>query len=59
MNASRIRRTLINSKNNKYSLLKYPDVEDKMIYYSSGLSISSDILKDVKQIGDYVKMIVI
>lgn len=44
---------------NKYSLLKYPDVEDDMVYSSDGLSISSDILKNVKQIADFVKGIVI
>ena len=43
---------------NKYPLLKYPDVEDEMVYSSDGLSISSDILKDVKQIGDFIKEIV-
>ena len=40
---------------NKYSLLKYPDIEDEMVYSSDGLSISSNILKDVKQIGDFIK----
>lgn len=40
---------------NKYSLLKYPDVEDEMVYSTDGLSISSNILKDVKQIGDFIK----
>lgn len=45
-------------KLNKYSLLKYPDVEDEMVYSSGGLSISSDILKDVKQIGTFVKELV-
>jgi len=35
--------------------LKYPDVEDEMIYSSEGLSISSEILRDVKQIGDFIK----
>ncbi|OGK62595.1 hypothetical protein A2334_03530 [Candidatus Roizmanbacteria bacterium RIFOXYB2_FULL_38_10] len=39
----------------KFSLLKYPDVEDEMIYSSEGLSISSEILRDVKQIGDFIK----
>ncbi|OGH29159.1 MAG: hypothetical protein A3A58_02115 [Candidatus Blackburnbacteria bacterium RIFCSPLOWO2_01_FULL_41_27] len=43
---------------NKYSLLKYPDVEDEMVYSSDGLSISSEILKDVKQIADFVKGLV-
>lgn len=43
---------------NKYSLLKYPDIEDEMVCSSDGLSISSDILKDVKQIGDFIKEIV-
>lgn len=40
---------------NKYSLLKYPDVEDQMVYSDDGLSISSDISKDVKQIGNFIK----
>lgn len=40
---------------NKYSLLKYPDIEDEMVYSSDGLSISSDLLKNVKQIGDFIK----
>lgn len=40
---------------NKYSLLKYPDVEDEMVYSNDGLSISSDILKDVKQISNFIK----
>lgn len=40
---------------NIFSLLKYPDVEDEIIYSSEGLSISSEILKDVKQIGDLIK----
>lgn len=44
---------------NKYSLLKYPDVEDEMVYSSEGLIISSEILKDVKQVGDFIKGIVI
>jgi len=39
----------------KYSLLKYPDIEDEMVYSSEGLSISSEILKDVKQVGDLIK----
>lgn len=43
---------------NKYSLLKYPDIEDEMVYSSDGLSISSNILKDVKQIGDFIKEMV-
>jgi len=43
---------------NKYSLLKYPDVEDKMVYSNDGLSISSEIAKDVKQIGDFIKGII-
>ena len=42
----------------KYSLLKYPDIEDEMVYSSDGLSISSNILKDVKQVADFVKGIV-
>jgi HEPN domain-containing protein len=45
-------------KINKYSLLKYPDIEDEMIYSDSGLMISSDILKDIKKIGDFVKSVV-
>lgn len=40
---------------NKYSLLKYPDIEDEMVYSSDGLSISSELSKDVKQISDFVK----
>ncbi len=40
---------------NKYSLLKYPDVEDEMVYSSDGLSISSEMLKDVKQISNFIK----
>ena len=43
---------------NRYSLLKYPDVEDEMVYSDDGLSISSEILKDVKQIADFVKGLV-
>ena len=43
---------------NKYSLLKYPDVEDEMVY-SDGLSISSEILKYVKRIGDFVKELIV
>ncbi len=43
---------------NKYSLLKYPDIEDAMVYSSGGLSISSDILKDVKQIADFTKELI-
>lgn len=44
---------------NKYSLLKYPDVEDQMVYSEDGLTISSQILKDVKLIGDFVKNLLI
>lgn len=44
---------------NKYSLLKYPDIEDEMVYSGDGLSISSNILKNVKQIADFVKVVVI
>ena len=40
---------------NKYSLLKYPDVEDEMVYSNDGLSISSDISKDVKQFSKFTK----
>lgn len=40
---------------NKYSLLKYPDEEDKLIFSDEGLTISSEILRDVKSIGDFVK----
>lgn len=40
---------------NKYSLLKYPDVEDEMVYSNDGLAISSDISKDVKQINNFIK----
>lgn len=43
---------------NRYSLLKYPDVEDEMVYSSDGLSISSGMSKDVKQIGDFIKELV-
>lgn len=43
---------------NKYSLLKYPDVEDEIIYSDEGLSINSDMSKDVKAIGDFVKGII-
>lgn len=43
---------------NKYSLLKYPDVEDEMVY-SDGLSISSEVLKHVKQIGILVKELIV
>jgi len=39
----------------KYSLLKYPDEEDKFIFSGRGLTISSEILRDVKAIGDFVK----
>ena len=42
---------------NRYSLLKYPDVEDEMVYSDEGLLISSDILKSVKDIGDFIKKI--
>lgn len=45
-------------KINRYSLLKYPDVEDEMIYSDTGLTISSNLLKDVKEIGDFVKELV-
>lgn len=45
-------------KINSYSLLKYPDVEDEMIYSDTGLTISSDLLRDVKEIGDFVKELV-
>lgn len=45
-------------KINRYSLLKYPDIEDEMIYSDSGLMISSDIVKDVKEMGDFVKSVV-
>ena len=44
---------------NKYSLLKYPDVEDEMVYSSDGLSISSELSKDVKQISDFVKGVIV
>ncbi len=44
---------------NKYSLLKYPDIEDEMVYSSDGLSISSGLLGEVKQIGDLVKQLII
>lgn len=44
---------------NRYSLLKYPDIEDEMVYSDDGLSVSSEILKDVKQIADFVKALVI
>jgi len=44
---------------NKYSLLKYPDVEDEMVYSSDGISISSELSKDVKQISDFVKRIIV
>lgn len=44
---------------NKYSLLKYPDVEDEMVYSSDDLSISSELSKDVKQISDFVKGIIV
>ena len=47
-------KTQVESINN-YSLLKYPDIEDEMVYSNNGLSISSNILKDVKQIGDFIK----
>ncbi len=43
---------------NKYSLLKYPDVEDDMIYSESGLTISSEIAKDVKTLGDFIKKLI-
>ena len=43
---------------NKYSLLKYPDVEDEMVYSYEGLSINSDMSRDVKTIGDFVKEII-
>lgn len=43
---------------NKYSLLKYPDVEDQMVYSEEGLSISSQVLIDVKNIGDYIKLLI-
>ena len=43
---------------NRYSLLKYPDIEDGMVYSSDGLSISSDILKDVKQVANFIKQLV-
>lgn len=45
-------------KLNKYSLLKYPDIEDEMVYSDDGLSISSDLLKDVKQVADFTKELV-
>ena len=45
-------------KINKYSLLKYPDIEDEMIYSDEGLSISSDMLKDVGAVGDFIKKII-
>ena len=43
---------------NKYSLLKYPDVEDEMVYSGEGLSISSQMSKDVKQVGDFIKGVI-
>jgi len=43
---------------NKYSLLKYPDIEAEMVYSNEGLSISSEIAKDVKQIGDFIKLVI-
>ncbi len=44
---------------NKYSLLKYPDVEDEMVYSDLGLTISSDILKHVKLVGDFIKKLLL
>lgn len=43
----------------KYSLLKYPDVEDERVYSNEGLDIGSEILTDVKQVGDFVKGLVV
>jgi len=43
---------------NKYSLLKYPDIEDEMVFSDEGLSISSGILKEVSAIGDFVKGVI-
>ena len=43
---------------NKYSELKYPDVEDELVYSYEGLTIGSDMLKDVKEIGDFIKKII-
>lgn len=43
---------------NRYSLLKYPDIEDKIVYSEKGLSISSGILKEVKKIGDFIKRLI-
>lgn len=41
----------------RYSLLKYPDIEDEMIYSPLGLTIDSGVLGDVRQIGDFVKQL--
>jgi len=43
---------------NECSLLRYPDVEDKLVYSAKGLSIGSDILHDVKAIGVFVKNLI-
>lgn len=39
----------------RYSLLKYPDIEDEMIYSPLGLTIDSGILGEVKRVGDFIK----
>lgn len=43
---------------NKFSLLKYPDMEDRLIYSDTGLTISNDVLKSVKRIGDFIKRLI-
>jgi HEPN domain-containing protein len=45
-------------KLNNYSLLKYPDVEDKMVYSNTGFHVSSELSKDVNRIGKFVKKLV-
>lgn len=42
----------------KFSLLKYPDIEDELVYSNEGLTIGSDILVDVKAVGDFIKVLV-